>query len=91
MTVRSKWTERGTRMNFPPVPTRRRRLAGTRQAVDDWATVSPDKNWVSLTPRKDHLPLPPGKHTLRVAYTLNGEKGTIRPVSGPVEIEIKEN
>ncbi len=58
--------------------------------IDDWATVSPDKNWVSLTPKKDRFPLPPGEHTIRISYWLNGEKGNIQPVSGPVEIEIQE-
>ena len=65
-------------------------LLAPGKQIDDWATVTPDKNWVSLTPRKDRFPLPPGKHTIRVAYTLNGEKGSVRPVSSPVEIEIKE-
>ncbi|HVS40320.1 MAG TPA: sigma-70 family RNA polymerase sigma factor [Gemmataceae bacterium] len=56
--------------------------------VSDWATVSPDKNWGSLNGKTHHFPLAPGKHTIRVAYSLNGEKGAIRPISGPVEIEI---
>jgi RNA polymerase sigma factor (sigma-70 family) len=55
--------------------------------VNGWATASPDKNWGSLNGKKDYFPLPPGKHTIRVAYPLNGDK-PLRPVSGSVEIEV---
>ena len=57
------------------------------EQVNDWTIVSPDKNWGSFPGKAKHFPLPPGKHTVRIAYTLNGEK-SIRPVSGPIEIEV---
>ena len=59
--------------------------------IDDWATVSPDKNWGSSAGKMLHFPLAPGKHTVRVTYPLNGKtKSANRAVSGPVEIEIQE-
>ena len=57
------------------------------EEINDWTTVSPDKYWGSFPGKAKHFPLPPGKHTVRIAYTLNGEK-SIRPISGPVEIEV---
>jgi RNA polymerase sigma factor (sigma-70 family) len=61
--------------------------------IDDWVKVSPDEKWMNKSPGpvrgpKDHLLLPPGKHTLRIAFPFSGEKPPIRPVSGPVEIEV---
>ncbi len=56
--------------------------------IDGWATASPDKNWGSLNGKKDHFPLPAGKHTVRIAYSLQGVTPAVRPVSGPIEIEV---
>jgi RNA polymerase sigma factor (sigma-70 family) len=58
--------------------------------INDWTTVKPDEHWVSLTPEKKRFPLPPGKHTIRIAYQLQGTTPAIRPISGPIEIEISE-
>ena len=56
--------------------------------VDDWASVAPDEHWTSLNKERTHFPLKAGQHMIRVAYSMNGEKGYIRPVSGPVEIVV---
>ena len=40
--------------------------------------------------KPNRFPLPPGKYTIRAAYPLQGVTPRIRPVSGPVEIEIGE-
>jgi RNA polymerase sigma factor (sigma-70 family) len=56
--------------------------------VNDWTTVTPDEHWVSLTAEKKHFSLAPGKHTIRIAYQLQGTTPAIRPISGPVEIEV---
>ena len=58
--------------------------------VDDWATVATDEHWTSLTKERTHFPLKAGKHTIRIAYSLTGEKGYIRPVGGPVEIVVSK-
>ena len=60
------------------------------EQVNDWTTVTPDENWVSLTPEKKRFPLPPGKHTIRIGYQLQGTTPAIRPISGPIEIEVSE-
>ena len=56
--------------------------------INDWASVTPDEHWVSLTAEKKRFQLPPGKHTIRIRYWLEGVTPAIRPVSGPVEIEV---
>ncbi len=58
--------------------------------INGWTTVSPDKYWGSITGKKEHLPLPHGKHTRRIGYWLQGTPN-IRPESGPVEIEVRED
>ncbi len=58
--------------------------------IDDWTIVSPDKNWGSFPGKAQHFPLPPGKHTIRIAYQLQGTTPAIRPISGPLEIEISD-
>jgi hypothetical protein len=58
--------------------------------VNDWTTVTPGEHWTSLTPEKKRFPLPPGKHTIRIAYQLQGTTPAIRPISGALEIEISE-
>ena len=58
---------------------------------NDWVRVTPDNLWQEKTPqggKPAHLPLPPGKHTIRIAYPLSGGKPHLRPISGPVEIEV---
>ena len=42
--------------------------------VNDWVTVTPDKNWVEQNARGSVAPPAAGKHTIRIAYPLNGEK-----------------
>ena len=56
--------------------------------IDAWATVSPGKNWRSFTGKKVDFSLAPGKHTIRIGYWLQGVTPHIRPVSGPLEIEV---
>jgi RNA polymerase sigma factor (sigma-70 family) len=61
---------------------------------NDWLTVSVDDSWVDKSPSlapgaKGRLSLPPGKHTIRIAFPLDGAK-PLRPISGPVEIEVRE-
>ena len=56
--------------------------------------MSPDKRWVRIEPaggKSDRFAPSPGKHTIRVAYPLQGVTPRIRPVSGPVEIEVRED
>ena len=56
-------------------------------------TLTADKDWQIKTPaagKPNHFPLPPGKHTIRLSYEVSAGGKTFRPVSGPVEIEIKE-
>ncbi len=60
------------------------------EQVNDWTIVTPDEHWTSLTPEKKRFPLPPGKHTIRIAYQLQGTTPAIRPISGPLEIEISK-
>jgi RNA polymerase sigma factor (sigma-70 family) len=63
---------------------------------NDWVTISPDKFWMNKSPgpapgSKDRLSLLAGKHTVRIAYpTMQGVKPPIRPVSGPIEIEVEK-
>jgi RNA polymerase sigma factor (sigma-70 family) len=60
---------------------------------DDWVAVTSSTAWEPKAPSdgpKPLLPLASGKHTIRIAYSLTGEKGIIRPVSGPIEIEVRQ-
>jgi RNA polymerase sigma factor (sigma-70 family) len=62
------------------------------EQINDWTTVTPDENWVSLTAEKKRFPLSPGKHSVRIALWLQHQDGApnIRPVSGPIEIEVEK-
>ena len=56
--------------------------------VNDWTIVSPDKDWGSFPGKPQHFPLPPGKHTVRIGLSITGTTPAIRPISGPLEIEV---
>ena len=63
--------------------------------INDWVTVAADKNWEVKTPgaaagKPDRFPLPAGKHTIRLSYEVSAGANSFRPVSGPVEIEVRQ-
>ena len=91
--VDGTWYRYGAPISWlgPPDPT----ALEPGKPFNDWLTVSADDGWVSQAAKgapgpEERLPPPPGKHIVRIAFPFNGENPAVRPVSGPLEIEIKE-
>jgi RNA polymerase sigma factor (sigma-70 family) len=58
--------------------------------IDNWVEVTQIDHWVwkPLEPGTDPFPLAPGKHTFRILFPFPDGTPPIRPISGPIEIEV---
>jgi RNA polymerase sigma factor (sigma-70 family) len=58
-----------------------------------WVTVTPDKTWMekgAMAEPPPRLQWRPGKHAVRIACWLWGEKPLLRPMSEPIQVEIRQ-